>query len=53
MPSYAQTNIALFKQLINAGYSQEDLTSIVKAYDLAIHLFPFNFTPSGKVHIAK
>ncbi len=36
---YAQTNIQLYEQLIDAGYSDSDLICVRGGYDLAVRLF--------------
>lgn len=52
MHTYAQTNIQLYRQLIQAGYQQEDLVLIRKGYDLAMRLFAGRFQSNGKDFIA-
>ncbi len=52
MHSYAQTNIQLFNQLRQDGYSDADLILVRNAYELAMVLFTGRFQPSGKSFIA-
>lgn len=52
MHSYAQTNIQLFNQLREAGYSNADRSFVRDAYELAMSLFVGRFQPSGKSFIA-
>lgn len=52
MHSYAQTNIQLFMQLRNDGYTDADLRSVRKAYDAAVRLFTGRVARSGKTSIA-
>ncbi|MBW4661155.1 MAG: hypothetical protein KME15_20965 [Drouetiella hepatica Uher 2000/2452] len=52
MHLYAQTNIQLFNQLHQLGYSHVELESISNAYKLAVQLFTGRFRPSGKTFIA-
>src|SRR5215475_1078806 len=49
---YAQTNIQLFNQLRDGGYSQKDIALIRDAYELAMELFGGRFQASGKPFIA-
>jgi len=48
MHSYARTNIQLFNQLRQEGYSNTDLRSVRDAYELAMVLFTGRFQPSGR-----
>jgi (p)ppGpp synthase/HD superfamily hydrolase len=52
MARYAQTNLQLYSQLCQEGYTNRDLTSIVHAHELATRLFTCLYRPSGKVFIA-
>ncbi len=52
MPFVAQTNLQLYRQLSEEGFSQEDLEYMHRAYHLGIQLFPFLFRPNGKEHLA-
>lgn len=52
MYSYAQTNIQLFNQLRIRNYSEADLKSIFKIYELTMNLFNGCYRPSGKTFIA-
>ncbi|NJK51498.1 HD domain-containing protein [Candidatus Gracilibacteria bacterium] len=49
---YAQTNIQLFNQLRDRGYSNAELQEIFNAYQLTIELFTGQFRASGKTFIA-
>lgn len=49
---YAQTNLQLFNQLRQQGYSDAELQEIFKAYQLTIELFTGQFRASGKTFIA-
>ena len=49
---YAQTNIQLFDQLYNEGYSKTELHLVCKAYELAMHLFTGYYSRSGRPQIA-
>jgi (p)ppGpp synthase/HD superfamily hydrolase len=49
---YAQTNLQLFNQMREAGYSDTDLVAVRSAYDLAIQLFTGEFRASGKPLLA-
>lgn len=51
MNSYAQTNVQLFNQLRSAGYSGEELTAVMQAYEFAIRIFAGLYLPSGKPFI--
>jgi (p)ppGpp synthase/HD superfamily hydrolase len=50
--AYAQTEIQLFNQLINDGYSNTELVCIHNAYKLSVSLFAGRFQSSGKDFIA-
>jgi (p)ppGpp synthase/HD superfamily hydrolase len=52
MPSYAQTNLQLFNQALQQGYSLEDLQRLARAYRVTIELFTGMFRPSGKTFVA-
>ncbi len=52
MFSFAQTNLQLLYQLRCAGYTEDDLNFIAKAYGLATRLFTGYFRSSGKTFIA-
>lgn len=45
---YAQTNLQLYGQLIDCGYSAKDLAVFRAGYDLALQLFSASFRGSGK-----
>lgn len=48
MHGYAQTNLQLFNQLRQCGYSASDMEQVVAAYGLAMELFGGHFRPNGK-----
>lgn len=52
MYRYAQTNIQLYEQLLDAGYSDSDLRCVRAAYELMCALFSAQFRPNGKPVIA-
>ena len=49
---YAQTNLQLYNQMIDAKYSEDDLLCISKGYELAIKLFSGQYRASGKSFLA-
>jgi (p)ppGpp synthase/HD superfamily hydrolase len=52
MYTYAQTNIQLYAQLAEQGYSSSDMLLIRQGYELAVKAFSGRFEQSGKVFIA-
>jgi (p)ppGpp synthase/HD superfamily hydrolase len=48
----AQTNVQLYNQLRDAGYSSADLKLVRNAYELAMVLFAARYQPSGKSFMA-
>lgn len=52
MHLYAQTNIQLYNQIIDAKYSNTDMTCIFKGYELAMKLFSGRFRANGKPFLA-
>ncbi|MFB2935693.1 DUF6817 domain-containing protein [Aerosakkonemataceae cyanobacterium BLCC-F154] len=52
MHSYAQTNLQLFNQLSDSGYSKSELTLLYNTYQLVMELFTGGFRSSGKTFIA-
>ena len=50
-PAYAQTNIQLYNQLINSGYSEDEMGLVANGYNLAIRLFASVFRANGKPFI--
>ncbi|MFB2919364.1 MULTISPECIES: DUF6817 domain-containing protein [Aerosakkonema] len=52
MYPFAQTNIQLFAQLSRQGYSETELSCILKAYQLAMSLFTGFFRGDSKTFIA-
>ncbi|HXW05841.1 MAG TPA: HD domain-containing protein [Vicinamibacterales bacterium] len=49
---YAQTNLQLYSQLREAGYSEAELRLVRAGYDLAMRLFTASFRGSGKPLLA-
>ena len=49
---YAQTNLQLFKQLQDSGYSERDQLAVCDAYKFAVEIFTASFRPSGKTLLA-
>ena len=49
---YAQTNLQLYKQLRDCGYSTEDMALVQQAYALGVTLFTASFRGSGKPLLA-
>jgi hypothetical protein len=52
MNSFAQTNIQLYSQFREAGYSESDSLLVYRAYQLVTHLFTGRFRGSGKTFMA-
>jgi (p)ppGpp synthase/HD superfamily hydrolase len=52
MPTYSQTNIQLYNQLLLEEYSKEDIKFIFQAYQFAQQIFPISFRPSGNTFIS-
>ncbi len=52
MTNYAQTNIQLYNQLRDKGYSKQEINAVYQAYELAIQLLGCLFRTSGKTFIA-
>ena len=52
MHQYAQTNIQLFNQVQDLGYSPDDCLLVARAYRLAMELFAGLYRASGKTFIA-
>lgn len=52
MITVAQTNIGLYRQLVEAQWSSDDLARCVAAYDFAMPLFAMRFRASGKPFLA-
>jgi (p)ppGpp synthase/HD superfamily hydrolase len=50
--SYPQTNLQLYNQLLQEGYSENDLIEIEKAYRLAMSIFAGQYRPNGKTFIS-
>ncbi len=49
---FAQTNIQLYNQMIEAGYHESDLHRITEAYKLATEIFVGCYRRSGKTQLA-
>ena len=52
MHSYAQTNLQLYNQMIDAKYSEADLACTFKGYELAMKLFSGRYRANGKPFLA-
>ncbi len=52
MTFIAQTNLQLYKQFSEQGFSQQDLEYMHQSYHLAVQLYPFLYRPNGKEHLA-
>jgi len=52
MTFVAQTNLQLYRQLSEQGFSQEDLAYMHQACHVMVQLFPFLYRPNGKEHFA-
>lgn len=50
--SYAQTNLRLYAQLLEARYSAADIDRVRAAYELSLHLFTGLYRGSGKPFLA-
>ena len=51
MASYAQTNVQLYAQLLDAGYSNSDLKDVRNGYELEAQLVTAKFRANGKPEI--
>ena len=49
---YAQTNIQLYRQMLEGGYAAQDIDRVRQAYEYAIRLFAGQFQTHGKTVIA-
>ena len=52
MHDLAQTNLQLYNQLVARGWSDPELASARRAYELATDLFAGQLRPSGKTFVA-
>lgn len=52
MATVAQTNIQLYRQLVEAGWSDIDLARCASAYEFALPLFATRFRANGKPFLA-
>ncbi|HET8530764.1 MAG TPA: HD domain-containing protein [Methylomirabilota bacterium] len=52
MHSFAQTNLQLYAQLVDLGYSEADLAAVARSYELSMTLFPGTYRGSGKPFLA-
>src|SRR5262249_60214679 len=48
MTAYAQTNIQLYNQLAELGYTADDVRRVHRAYGLAMQLFTGSYRGSGR-----
>lgn len=48
MHTYAQTNIQLFNQLRDEGYSPREVARLRAVYEFALHIFTGRYQPCGK-----
>ena len=48
MTAYAQTNIQLYNQLAELGYTAEDVRRVHRGYGLAMQLFTGSYRGSGR-----
>lgn len=48
----AQTNIQLYNQLLQRGFSKEDLNTIREAYELVVKIFTSQYRANGKTFIS-
>jgi hypothetical protein len=52
MRDLAQTNVQLCNELIAAGWNDDDLAAVRRAYELAMVIFCGQYRPNGKTQIA-
>ena len=52
MHRFPQTNLQLYAQLVDLGYSEADLTTVARSYELSMALFPGTYRASGKPFLA-
>jgi (p)ppGpp synthase/HD superfamily hydrolase len=49
---FPQTNLQLYAQLVDLGYSEADLATVARSYELSMALFPGTYRASGKPFLA-
>jgi (p)ppGpp synthase/HD superfamily hydrolase len=49
---FPQTNLQLYAQLVHLGYSEADLATVARSYELSMALFPGTYRASGKPFLA-
>jgi (p)ppGpp synthase/HD superfamily hydrolase len=49
---FPQTNLQLYAQLVDLGYSDADLATVARSYELSMALFPGTYRASGKPFLA-
>ena len=52
MHRFPQTNLQLYAQLVDLGYSEADLATVARSYELSMALFPGTYRASGKPFLA-
>lgn len=52
MDRFPQTNLQLYAQLVGLGYSEADLATVARSYELSMILFPGTYRGSGKPFLA-
>ena len=52
MDQFPQTNLQLYAQLVDLGYSEADLATVARSYELSMILFPGTYRGSGKPFLA-
>ena len=52
MATCAQTNLQLYNQIYDAGWSAADLAAARTVYELDVQLFAGRFRPNGKPFVA-
>ena len=52
MDRFPQTNLQLYAQLVDLGYSEADLATVARSYELSMTLFPGTYRGSGKPFLA-
>jgi hypothetical protein len=52
MPELAQTNVQLLRQVVERGWTDEDLVRLRSAYELAMWVFSGQYRANGKTQIA-
>lgn len=52
MDRFPQTNLQLYAKLVDLGYSEADLATVARSYELSMILFPGTYRGSGKPFLA-